>query len=146
MHRLGDVRSAVIDDDRARRLILGDTTARVVAQRAGVGSNGLVRQAQVDEARARDLELRETRVDLEARHDLLGDRARVGFGRLRRGECAVALELREVGTVRRRDVAVRGVEAFRAEGVGDEIGEDFCECCHDGRGFSAAVGEREPGG
>ena len=57
-----------------------------------------------------------------------------------------ALELREVGTVRRRDVAVRGVEAFRAEGVGDEIGKDFWEGCHDGRGFSAAGGEREPGG
>ena len=121
MHRLGDVGAAEIDDDAA-----------AIRNRRG-GENGVGRgergvehaigEDEIEEAGAGDFDLRETRVGGEARGDLFGEGARIGLGGLGGGQCAVRLELREVGPVGDLDAAEGGVEAFGGEGRADGGGE-----------------------
>ncbi len=75
----------------------------------------LGRELDVDEARPRDHRLADQRRFAQARGDLLGDRARVGFRELRRRQSAVALEFGEVRAVGDLHLPQLGRNALRRE-------------------------------
>ena len=115
MHRLGDVRPAEIDDDALALPALRERGVGLRVERLKPLFERILRKLEIDEARPRDHRLGDQRRFAQARGDLLRDRARVGLGELRRGERAVALEFREVGTVRDLDLAQLGRNALRRE-------------------------------
>ena len=99
MHRLGDIGAAEIDHHRLAVAGLGRAEPRVLRQRAGARGQRRVGEIEIDEAGTGDLDLGEKRIGLQPGGDLLGDGARIGLGRLGRGQRAIALELRQVGPV-----------------------------------------------
>ncbi len=111
MHGLGDIGAAEIDQNRfavgrGRRF-----------RRRDAGIQRRIGEIKIDEARPCDLDLGKLRIGLQPRRDPLGDGAGIGFGFLGRRQRAVALELREIGTVGGLHQAEPFVQPFGGESI-----------------------------
>ena len=114
MHGLGDIRSAEIDH---HRLAGAGLRAPRHIQRAGTRIQRCVGQINIEKAGTGNLHLGENRFSLQPGGNLLGNGARIGLGRLRRRQRAVALELRQVRPVGRLHATETLRQAFRREGL-----------------------------
>ena len=100
MHRLGHIRATEIDDDGLALARFRRAKTRVLRHRDHARGGGIIGHVEIDETRPGDLHLGEDRISLQPRRDLFGDRARILLGRFGRRQRAVALELREIRTIR----------------------------------------------
>ncbi len=139
MHRLGDIRPAVIDQDPTRRGDRLGAQPRIGGDLASPLRQGRIAEPEVDEARPGDLHASQARIARQARDDLGGHVARIAPGALGGGQGAVALEVGEVGPVGRRHAAEFGRQSRRGEGGTDRFAEAPFKIAHRGSAAPATV-------
>ncbi len=136
MHGFGDVGAAEIDHYRlavgcGRRLMLQWSSAHV-QRRVG--------QIQIQETRPGDLHFAENRVCLQARGNLFGDGAGIGFRSLGRRQRAVALELRQVRPIGGLHKPEIFRKPFRGERLAGDARKFGSQRCHDKLGVMGRSG------
>ncbi len=99
VHRLGDVRGAVIDHVRARLLDRRHAETLVGKRRRGLLGQHIVAQSQIDESRAGDFRRLAQIVDFQAADDFLGHFARRLAQSLAQRHRAVGLIVAEFGVL-----------------------------------------------
>jgi len=144
MHGLGDVGAAEIHDHALARAGAGKGARGIGAKRLQPQLQHRILNRQIEEAGSGDGNIGKHPARPQPRGDFLRDGARIGFGKLGRGERAIALELREVGTVGKVDLPQSLGQTFSRERLardrakfGDERGHLVAA-----RGFGNCFGAR----
>ena len=139
MHGLGHIGSAVVDEDPAGRRHGVGAQPVIGGDLARADRKGGVREPKVDESRPGDFDGRELRRAFEGAGDRGGDLARVPADALGRGQGAVALEVRQVGPVRRGGAGQFDRQAKGSERPGEALVDGASQRGHFGVRLPAAA-------